>query len=833
MNRRQLLVSAAVLPLFGTRPAFAQDLLARSPLAHIDSPKPPLQDILNGTIKGRRFDRSDRVEPVMDLSGFDKTQLYSVPKPGEHPRLLFSRRDIPRIRAQLTASPRAKALWSDLLRLAAGVETAPNDWASRVYRALAQGDLTAVVALQSDPASPNAKGPPGSTRNTLQILLWARALKALLEDDATVGRETAQAVDTYARFLRPQVRAALASANTENYWNSTRPVMGDSATVAFLYDFSQPYMSREQVENVRSLIVEATSRRYGLGMDLPPHWRNWNFIGMAAMFPLMQLAIEGEPGYEPRIVERGFEVARDYILYGNSENGIGREAMGYHTLGMLHAASFKLAMANRGRNLFGLVRWRRMFDRWMVWAMQPYGGAWASEGDLGTYPPAAALMGLARSLYPKDPCIEQVAAQTPNANKLDGWTEDMLVALLYPSDLSSPAAKPGATGCTEGWPLSLFDAERGVMFARSGWGTSDLSLQIVARNDTLNASHDHADRGGFYLSSHGRTWAIPSLRETQSQYHSVILIDGKGQGYFPTPATWTSHTLSPQGATATIDQSYAYNWRWMKSSFLATDEQLKAEPWLDVFRGARDRLASRYPAAAWQRDPLPMIRKYYEPNLAGDPRMWGDEDAWVLRTPYNPVKTAIRRFAMVRAKQPFVLISDTIEKDEQERLYEWHMVVPSDVELYQMSGQDIILGPVTGNRVERRRPDGGFKDSGMPVATKGAPMLLVRILSMTEAEVPDEALNPVLETLHYVKTDDTHQFAGRSFGLGKRLCLPVRTKRADYRVMLLPYSHGDALPKTEWQGDVLRVTTASGVSRIQFGRAGSDTGELIILEAAS
>lgn len=425
----------------------------------------------------------------------------------------------------------------------------------------------------------------------------------------------------------------------------------------------------------------------------------------------------------------------------------------------------------------------RVLDRWMLFAMQPYGREWATEGDLGTFPPAAPLVQLAKFFYPDDPRIAMVAGQAPRVDKLD---------------------------------LSQFDPARGVLFARSDRGPDALAVQFHARSDTTYANHDHADRGAFTLSALGRSWAVPSLRETSSQYNSVVTIDGVGQGCFATPARRVSTEEHPDWVYAAVDTKYCYDWRWMKSSFLATDEQLAREPFLEWVRESRDRLLARTPREKWDHDPSPAVRDYYAPWMAGDPRMWTAEDSWVLRTPYNPVRKSFRSLAMVRGEHPFVVVADDIRKDAAEHLYEWRMTLPMEIEAHSIRGNDIILGPVGAQHAEEGGQVATYKDVGRPVANPGDPMLLVRVLDIGRPVWTETTPVPTVETLEFLKHDDMHQFAGRSLGMGRRLVLPSRSVEPCYRVLLFPFRAGEQLPETTWKDDVLTVTAGGRTQGVKF-----------------
>ena len=799
-------------------------------LAHAPGPRPTADQVLNAKIPGRPDSATVTPEILRNETGFARDRLYHVPPVGEHPRILFSRTDLPRIRTQLDASTTGRALWTDWQRQADSTAIDKTGWIADAYRALIVGDAARFATLWADPRNPRRVGPPGGGSNPLAQFLFYRSFALLLAGDTARAQENAVAVTTYAAWLRPQIETADKLPGAEHFWLEVRPVVGDSAQLAFLYDFAQPYMTPAQVGAVRDVLALCIRGRYGLGMDLPPHWRNWNHIGMGLYFPLYAIAIEGESGIEPRIVTRGAEVARDYILHSISTLGVGKEGMGYHTAGMAHLNVLALAMANRGTDLFTLARFRTMFDRWMLWTMQPYGRFWATNGDLGTFPPSPALVQVAHWLFPEDSGIGLVARQSAPARTLNIVAEVALLQLLCPAELGTDYGDQTPPVFPAGLPLSLHDPERGVLFTRTSWGPEALTLQFNARSDTTFPSHDHPDRGEFFFTALGQAWTVPSMRETESKYHGVITIDGIGQGYFPTPATWLDVHDSAAGTTATVDLKYCYDWRWMKSSFLADDSQLQAEPWLEWVREPRDRLLARAPRTTWERDPLPGVRAYYETWQAGDPRMWDAEDAWVLRAANVPVRKAYRSLALVRGAQPFVIVADDIRRDDVEHLYEWRMILPMTVEAHSLSGADIILGPVSSEHDAKLRGDSAYKDVGRPVAPKGTPLLLVRVLQIGKPKFPELTPNPAVETVEFVKHDDVHQFAGRSTGLGRRLVLPSRSVEPRYRVLLFPYHAGEKLPETKWETpDILNVTAVGTTSRVKFATAADGSPRLQIL----
>ncbi len=792
------------------------DASEQASLSKGPGPRPTADQVLDGRIPGRP--PAPPIDIVRDARGFASDRLYHVPSPGVHPRLFFSPEDLPRIRRQLNGTATGKTLLAELAKAAGLPEEHPDNWVCAAYRALAAGDLKKYGEICAQNPGGMPSGPPGAVGNSINNLLFYRALDAELRDDPARGREVGAAVAAYAESLVPKVKAVLDKPAAEAFWLEIRNVVPNIEGVGFLYDLTQPYMTKSQADATRAFIVLCTSGHYGLGMDLPSHWRRWNFIGMGLYFPMMALSIEGEPGYDHRIVDRGAEVARDYILYSLSKQGVGREAVGYQTAGIMHCTLFAIALANRRNNLMTLKPYRNMFENWFLRAMQPYGRLWESGGDLGTFPPNQSVVQAGRFFYPDSVPIKIVADQSSPDVKLDSsFPQVTLVKFLCPVDLGAEFVTKTPPAFPANLPFTMYDPERGILFTRSSWKPDAATLQFECRSDTVYAAHDHADRGDFYFTALGQAWSVSAMRETETKFHSLITIDGKGQGFFAPPARWIDMKDSPAATFASVDTKYCYDWRWMKASFLATDGQLANEPWLEVFRESRDRLLARTPRDQWQRDPLPQVVAYYKDWLAGDPRMWGEEDTWVVRSANNPVQESFRSIGFIRQPRPFVVIADDIRKDDSEHLYEWRMTLPMNVEAHQIKGSDIILGPVSAEHLNQESVTTAYNETGKPVAKPGTPLLLVRILQMTPTDPPIDGPTPAVETIEFVKSDDTHQFTGRSFGMGRRLVLPARCVEPRYRVLLYPCRAGEKLPETSWESPgVLAVTADGKTQRIRF-----------------
>ena len=782
-------------------------------LEPISSYYPTAETVLDGKLG---FPPSPPVEWKPEADGFAADRLFHVPAAGIHPRVLFAPEDLPAIRERVRSGNGKLLLEVTRQRVANGIDRA-GTWENRLYQLLLDGKGDEFARLFHDDKAPvpspgsvlpvSAERQPavswGAYYNAFVTALEAKALLALLDDDRATGRKLAAATTGYAGYLAPRIDAVNAGPEKDSYWRGARKVLGDGEAFGLLYDWTQPWMDAAQAKTVRGVLAAATANHYSLGMDLPPHWRNWNFIGMSSHFLTLSLCIEGEEGYDPRTVARMAEVYRDFLSYGLDDKGYARESVGYATGGLSNMMPGLVALANRGDNLFIHPHFRRMLDHWLLWRMEPQGGQWVSDGDLGTFPPNPVLLTPCKYLFPDDAQLDYVFQNLPSVRV--GKPEWDFLNMLFPGEpRRGPDGKPVDyhDGADFQLPLTDHDATRGDLSARSDWTADAAMFRFDARDDTIGASHDHPDRGRFTFSAMGRAWALPSYRESEGKFQNCVTIDGRGAAFFPPPARWVGEADAPWATFGAVDVKYCWDWMWVKSPMTATDGELRAARLTDYLEPAR-RLQGRFPREQWQRDPLPSVAAYYEGFLKQNPLMWG-EDTWVPRAPYFPVRRAFRTAGLVRGERPYALIVDDIQKDDQERLYEWNMNVPMDVDVVRTDDADLVLGDVFSPRQHDAAltDPSRLREIGRLEPKPGTPLLLMRTLQINQPAIPTYSpTTPALETFEYLKTDDTHQFFRRQSGLGKRVVLRSRSVAPDFKVLLFPMRQGDPLPVTTWNAD--------------------------------
>jgi hypothetical protein len=742
------------------------------------------EEILEGVVVRKP---SPTVKVDYSDDGFAWDRVSRVPEPGIHPRILFGPDDIEGIRTRLETTGTGRVLLDNLRdRTCRSLRTA-GTWEYEIMERLIDRDLQGADRLLNDPKPVVT----GHYQPNFTYPLMLEAFDCLIYHDVEHGQRVASALSSLAESLEPKIDAINAGPYSDNEWRSGVTAAMHQHLVGYCYDFAYGFMSDDQRDVVRRLIAKATGGKITHGMELPSHWRNWNWVNCAQQFLLLTLAIEGEEGYDPRIYDRSVEVMRDFFTYGVSPAGSARESVGYTAFGFVWATPALIAMARRGDNIFLHSHYRSM-KHWYLHSLQPFGYRWLSHGDGGDGGPGVHFIQAMKYYYPNDPIVDYVWQNTV----LEAGKEQLKGRIhLVPTIICAEDGLKDANGelvdyragAVLGQSNTFFDPERGSLITRDEWSKDAVVLQFECRHDSVGPSHEHADRGSFTLSALGRAWALDGFRSVETRYHNCVLIDGKGQGYFTPPGQWLGLYDSGNATFGVCDSKNAYDWFWPKTMVATTelsDPRLSVKRW-SGFKDEIVRYKGIYGGMASETDPTPSVVEYYEGYLDGDPRMW-DEDTWPVRLPFNPVKRAYRTAGLVRGKHTYALIIDDIQKDDEERLYEWTMMTCMDLDVVRMSKNDIILG-------ERRQPQ------------VGDPQLLVRVLYLADPADPADYSARPSARLEVFEKKDMLMPGGRSFGLDKRVIIGSRSCAPDFKILLLPHRHGEVLPETTWSEDGSRL----------------------------
>ncbi|MCD8164787.1 MAG: heparinase II/III-family protein, partial [Bacteroides sp.] len=765
------------------------------------------KEILDGNVK---WNRQDVYKLHYDDTGFDYSKVGKTPARGKHPRMFTSPDELLSVKKRLESTRIGALMLHTANRRSAEMRLGQGTLGEYYQKAL-KAALT--------PEETHKAGHRFMNELTVQGLM------AQLNGDDPLLKETASAAGQLIRSLAAYIETQPVLQGSEEM---VKEAVYYGAYLAKLYDFTAAGMKKEDRNFYTDFYKRNTTGKYSDGMQIPPHWRRWNHMAGVMSYPLSTFAVEGEAVIDSRILERGIEVAADFYTYQFSPQGMSTEGMNY-TLGQSDFnMAFLSSLVRRGKkNLFAHPHFRATVD-WFIHTLSPNPKAlWSTPGDTGTRSllPWSMIM-VMKYYYPHDPKIDYLYAHCFPATL--HHTPDVS-AFIHCIDPDRTAAEYGSVPPVE-MPETLWSPERGSFITRDKWDEQGVKFSLEGRTDTYFISHDHADRGNFYLSSHGREWVVDGFRSTESKYHSVITIDDRGQGYFATPASWLSYIDRKEAVLGVIDYKYCYDWLWLKgpvADMMAGNPV--PEKWSNsVYQAVADRLRTYYPDAQPERDPLEKVAHYYDKNIYRNSLIW-KEDSWPMRLKHYPVEYAYRTAGLIKGEHPYVLVVDDLKKDDLEHLYEWILPMPMDVELVsikQLLNVEHQNGPVNigFNEISNQGKNGVYEMivgdkrmkrdmrevdhtagaeylSGRYLPSAGDPQLLVRLLDKTPPARANLEVNPRLEVMEHLKTEDIHQFYMRSMGLGKRLVLPSRATRGDFKVLLFPHLHGEELPYTEWNSD--------------------------------
>lgn len=666
-----------------------------------------------------------------------------IPPSGIHPRILIGPQEVLSLRVLLQNTATGKFVlqqsesFLDVIHI-------PGKELAGAYEHLASGDVNALRYAQSD-----------WWKSKILFAVSSECYDVLIRQDERRGRQAATALATLARIPR-------------NWWTDDT----DLVNLAFGYDFDYGYMTEEQRAIVRQRIANEIAGKKPYGSSMPADWRNYNWIPRGMNLLLSALAIEGEKGYDPSIYPLSLEMMRDYLHYGISEEGSGLEEMHYFHYGMEFGSQAMVAFARHGDDLFADAHYRAL-SRWLIASMEPFGDAFSmhqdTPDDKGGLVANYAIM---KWTWPEDPVIDMVwrnRVQLGYRGLI--YYEDWIVPRLFPSDPRGWSLNSNASPQTNGGialkrgnyparvegiealslPLSYWDPERGLLITRDKWGSDGIVLHFdINVQASGGGGHYHSNSTMFTLSALGRRWAIDrGFHIPETKDNSLILIDGRGQGFFPVGGRTVEYREDADLTLIAGDASEPYH--WMTRNRIET-----GAPYLSGF--------------TWEPDLRPEnLKKYGEVAQVDKLHPWLDKasgPSYVYRASYNPVEKAFRTVVLRRGSgHHYLLVIDDIQKDQSTHLYDWLMQVPNDLVIKDKRDRSVVLG--SADPSDKRR-------------------LLVQMVSVAgEGQW-------VLEDYDIKRSPETGDTS--SFGKGKRLKYSVRSIDPAFKVLLYPYLDGTMAP---------------------------------------
>lgn len=681
-----------------------------------------------------------------------------APPPGVHPRILISPEDLPAIRERLKTTAAGKRAFSSIeawLSSALGPNQRHNEPLKAAYEKLVAGDLKAMDAVTEEQKW---------WKDQMGLAIQLEAFVALIKEDAARGARAGKALVTYGKI-----------SGGKNI-NSKLAHQFDKS-IGMAYDFSYPYMNEEDRKEARAVIAAATYGQESHGMGQPPAAHTYNFMPHGMGLLLLALAIEGEEGYDATIYPKSVEVMKNFLTYGIDNTGDPTEDTHYFNFGMAWGSQGMVAMAKRGDNLFVNEHYRRV-PNWYAHAMEPFGQAFSMHQDTpndgGGLLPNYAIM---KWVWPDDPVLDFVWR---NRARLDysgvNYRGDLIIAALFPSDwkdspgeiaeaqatqwgantdkndaLSQRVTEATAGADKLGLPLSWVSENRQLFIARDKWDGDGLALHFTINGHTRSPSHTHSNSLDITLSALGRKWVIDrGFGIAESKDHSVVLIDGKGQGFFPAPGKLVSVSDDGDLAVITGDAKYPYDWMYEFGNRIGNDYR-KGNDWQpetslpEAMAVARQKVPAEFQERPWE-----------APGM----------DGFTHKAPYNVVEKAFRTAALRRGDHPYVIIADDIRKDGASHTYEWLLQVTDDLEIKSEGSDFVVLG--SKDAADDRR-------------------LLVRMVHTSSPGKWE------LSTYDVVRSPDTG--SDKKYGQGRRLKYITQAIEPSFRVLLYPHHAKDALPE--------------------------------------
>jgi hypothetical protein len=791
---------------------------------------------------------------VGDDEGYEAKALTAVPEPGVHPRVLMSPEDIVRIRAEMTkgekAHPWFRIVWNDIK---------------------------------------NAK--PLDHHHGLA----AHALVALVEEDRDMGRKLAEMLVEEARFREPMAEIFNTHPDMEgtrdNWYYYARTAINKVGGVYYrdaydkggpdhvrelakksvelgqdgdrhasplfnsvlrAYDYIHPFMTDAERTLVRRVIAKLTAGRYTTGMELPGHWFINNHMSMGEDLLILHLAIEGEEGYDPRILKEYSPAVRNKLTYDVSVGGhLHEKCKGFLPERATLAIARRAGMPETG----ALPLLRHDHLKAMVWAkvmdstFVPYGTPelgkrgeapqrwWMGYGSGPWMDQFFNWAFLLKHVYPKDSVVDYFykerlydmgfgsprpaeGAPLPKPRIRYTWRDLMLLTVT--GGLAHPDGRT-IDHNQDGLPIEVLarkdayvDMPRGVAMSRSSWDKDALHVHYECRSDVYMTGHETPEAGDFNLVSHGVQWSLRREWYMDCFFRNMVLIDGKA-GIYPNACGKLMQVEDNDIATTFIsDATLQYNWWQGGKNFYEwhgayDDSPLHMSMWKD------SELLGRLSEPTF----TPHMRKLNE-NYAGlDWGAWhGESRGPAVYHRWNHVDHVFRTLHMTKGDAPYVLIVDDVRRDDAVHQYDWCLHLERDIVLCaadsgvrgrtlpnlgsenrDIEKADLIL--CLKDLPETRYDRYGIRSHRKPA--KGDPMLLVRVLwRNTDYAFPQ----PVFE-----------EGQGNA-KLASRVRIPSLSVDPEFRVLLFPHRHGEKLPLTSWNADRTQLTVFAGGHRdvYTFGR---------------
>ena len=776
---------------------------------------------------------------VTDEEGYDASALSPVPPIGVHPRVLMSPCDIEAIRAKVAQGDKGdrwfRIIWNDIksakpfqhhhgLTSPALVALVGQD--QKLGRELAK--LLVEKALYIEPAAELMNSDP--------------QMKPIRDNWYYYARMTVKRVggvfydDAYKAGGAENVKR-LAEKGVEFSSDQDKQSAGTFFNTELrAYDYIHPFMTEEERAIVRRVITTLTAGKYATGMELPGNLFINNHMSMGEDLLITHLAIEGEEGYDPRILKEYAPAVRNKLTYDISLAGhMHEKCKGFLPERAVVAISRRAGDPETGAlpllrhdHLRAMVRAKVMDSANVYYALYPpplgeldenkrvwwmgYGsGPWMDQFLSWAF--------LLRHVYPKDPVVDyfykermtlhgygparsEPGASLPKPRIRYHWRD--LLALMATNGMRDNSGKV-IDYDKDGLPAEVLarteayvDLPRGVAMSRSSWDKDALFFHYECRSDVYSAGHETPEAGDFNLVSHGVPWSVRRDWYMDAYFRNTVLIDGYAGVYHPVCADLMAVEDTEISTTFVSELTDQYNWRKQEKLFYSWHNLYAENPWE----------GKRWVGGRWGRGwEVPFhdhMRELHEGYTGLDWGNWhGETRGPEMYERWNDVDHVFRTVHMTKGETPYVLIVDDVRKDNAQHQYDWVMALGRDVTLFEGLSSvqnryleagmpadrttDLVL--CLRDAPERRYDRYGIQCHREP--TKGDPLLLVRCLWRNSTFAYPQ---PVFE---------------QGWG-APRIKIPATAVDPEFRVLLFPYRHGEPKPVTWWNDDRSQLTIEIG-----------------------
>lgn len=766
---------------------------------------------------------------IVNWDSTDLAPIVHAPAVGVHPRVYFGPSEMPDILNRLdnTASGNeAKATihaYATLLHLGASY----NQNASYALDPDGNRYISNSGAWNMEPYYTALKnhdptvwdGVPIKTRHRTAALMSLEAFMCLFypsDNDPDVGLDyatrAADLADAMSFWASLSINDPNTNPNGQNFNNF------GGTHMALCYDLNYNNLSVSQRDSIRQVLSQIIpdSPRHGGETTCYANTSNWSTLNSFEI--IINLAMEGEPGYKPQLTTEWMRALHTFINYGWYPSGAGYEGLGKN----YQFVTTLIACAKRGYGLLSHPHVRAYGEEFLPAIMQPFGAGftsydvWGGSGydeERGMYKfNSSDAVGL-KWAFPSSEKIDFVwknYIQEFHQNDSKGY----VYAQVYPDDSYNnyliPAAVFAKDYSTDDWQsqantvqsTDYVAEDRGLTVFKSDVDSLGLSTQFHARQDM--GGHTHGDRLDFTLSGLGRIWIRKSYGGSQfqtSKYHSMVLVDDKGVPVGDPdgdkcrqPATLLNYSITPNLSKAAGDATYAYNWEyhWSPQSPGNDHPWLGNNGWEAVNESWNDFLVTPQSEAHYS-------TPFYDYGHWTQP---GKLERMVKRE-YNTMDKVVRNIGLFRGNHPMVLVVDDIQKDSSVHNYKWLGQIARDLSL---DYYDVNLSNTD------YRCDIVLKEP----SSLGNRRLLVRVL---ENNGYNGSTDPgYIDTVDYIDFFTGNPFNPNPNWDRPRLIIESNSVSPNFKVLLFPFEMGDELPVTNWNetNDTLAILFSDEERLIHF-----------------